>query len=146
VRRFIDSFPDDECARHTLARQKIATWEDQARAASRAMEERQATAKAFIGASVAFRQEFPFCVAGAATSTACQRVTYVFDVRAKIREIDLQRRVVLVQISDATSLGNEKGAPTVAFNEGRAAATNAFKTRNVGSAVSKTLAEVGLVF
>ena len=146
VRRFIDSFPDDECARHTLARQKIATWEDQARAASRAMEERQAAAKAFIGASVAFRQEFPFCVAGAATSTACQRVTYVFDVRAKIREIDLQRRVVLVQISDATSLGNEKGAPTVAFNEGRAAATNAFKTRNVGSAVSKTLAEVGLVF
>lgn len=114
--------------------------------ASRAMEERQAAAKAFIGASVAFKQEFSFCVAGAATSTACQRVTYVFDVRAKIREIDLQRRVVLVQISDATSLGNEKGAPTVAFNEGRAAATNAFKTRNVGTAVSKTLAEVGLVF
>jgi hypothetical protein len=146
VRRFIDSFPDDECSRHALARQKIATWEEQARTANRAMEERQAAAKAFIGAAVAFKQEFPFCVAGAANATACQRVIYVFDVRAKIREIDLQRRVVLVQISEATSLGNEKGAATAVFNEGRAAATTAYKTRNVGSTVSKTLGEVGLVF
>ena len=146
LRRFMDSFPDDECARHALARQKIATWEEQARAVNRALEERQAAAKAFIGAPVAFKQEFPFCVVTAATATACQRVIYVFDVRAKIREIDLQRRVVLVQISEATSLGNEKGAPTVVFNEGRVAATSAYKTRNVGSTVSKTLAEVGLVF
>ena len=142
----MDSFPDDECARHALARQKIATWEEQARTVNRALEERQAAAKAFIGAPVAFKQEFPFCVVTAATATACQRVIYVFDVRAKIREIDLQRRVVLVQISEATSLGNEKGAPTVVFNEGRVAATSAYKTRNVGSTVSKTLAEVGLVF
>lgn len=146
VRRFIDSFPDDECARHALARQKIAAWEEQARAANRALEDRQAAAKAFIGAPVAFKQEFPFCVVVAANATACQRVIYVFDVRAKIREIDLQRRVVLVQISEATSLGNEKGAATAVFNEGRVAAASAYKTRNVGSTVSKTLAEVGLVF
>lgn len=146
VRRFLDSFPDDECGRHALARQKIAAWEEQARAASRALEERQATAKAFIGAPVAFKQEFPFCVVGAANSASCQRVTYVFDVRAKVRDIDLQRRVVSVQITDATSLGNDKGAPAALFNEGRAAATSAYKTRNVGATVSKTLAEVGLVF
>ncbi len=146
VRRFLDSFPDDECGRHVLARQKIAAWEEQARAANRAIEERQAAAKAFIGAAVAFKQEFPFCVVSAASNAACQRITYVFDVRARIREIDLQRRLVQVQVTDATSLGNEKGAPTQLFSEGRGAAAAAYKSRMVGSTVSKTLTEVGLVF
>lgn len=146
LKRFVDSFPDDECGRHALARQKIATWEEQARvaarAASKALEERQANARAFVGSTVAFRQEFPFCVSG--TGASCQRVVYVFDVKAKVRDVDVQKGRAQVQISEVTSLGNEKGAPSQLFAEGRSAATADFRTRTVGTVASKTFAEVGL--
>lgn len=146
VRRFIESFPDDECARHALARQKLAAWEEQARAAARAaskaLDERQANARAFIGGAVAFRHEFPFCVAGSGAN--CQRVTYVFDVKATVRDVDVQKGRAQVQINDVTSLGNEKGAPSQLFAQGRAAATAEARARLVGSTVSRTFAEVGL--
>ncbi len=147
LKRFIDSFPDDECERHALAKQKIAAWEEQARvaarAASKALEERQANARAFVGSTVAFRQEFPFCVSG--TGASCQRVVYVFDVKAKVRDIDVQKGRAQVQISEVTSLGNEKGAPSQLFADGRTAATADFRSRVVGTVASKTFAEVGLV-
>jgi hypothetical protein len=144
LRRFLDSFPDDECGRHGLARQKMAAIAERERNASRATEEKAALAKTLIGAVVAFRQEFPFCVSGSGAN--CQRVTYVFDVKAKVQDIDVQRRVARVQISDATSLGNQKGAPPQLFAEGRSAATQDFKSRNVGGIQSKSLEEVGLAF
>jgi hypothetical protein len=144
LRRFLDSFPDDECGRHALAKQKIAALEEREKNASRALEERSAQAKALLGATVAFRQEFTSCVTG--TGANCQRVTYVFDVKAKVRDIDVQKRVAQVQVSDATSLGNEKRAPTQLFTEGRTAATAAFKTRVVGTVQSKTLEEIGIAF
>lgn len=146
LKRFVDSFPDDECGRHALAKQKIAAWEEQARvaarAASKALEERQANARAFVGSAVAFRQEFPFCVSG--TGASCQRVVYVFDVKAKVRDVDVQKGRAQVQISEVTSLGNEKGAPSQLFSEGRSAATADFRSRVVGTVVSKTFTEVGL--
>ena len=144
LRRFMDSFPDDECSRHALAKQKIAATAERERLASRATDEKVVLAKTLIGAVVAFQQEFPFCVTG--SGATCQRVTYVFDVKAKIREIDVQKRTARVQISDVTSLGNQKRAPAQLFAEGRAAATQDYKSRNVGAVQSKSLEEVGLAF
>lgn len=144
LKRFLDSFPDDECGRHTLAKQKIAVQAERDRAAARAIEDRTAQARALIGGVVAFRQEFPFCVSG--TGTNCQRVTYVFDVKAKIREINVQARTAQVVISDATSLANEKGAPAQLFAEGRAAASAQYKSRVIGTVQSKRLEELGLAF
>lgn len=144
LRRFLDSFPDDECGRHALAKQKIAASAERDRNAARATDEKVAQAKTLIGATVAFQQEFPFCVSG--SGTTCERVIYVFDVKAKIRDIDVQKRTARVQISDATSLGNLKRAPAQLFSDGRAAATLDYKTRNVGVVQSKSLEEVGLAF
>ena len=144
LRKFLDSFPDDECSRHPLARQKIAVIAEREKLATRATDEKAALAKTLIGAVVAFQQEFPFCVSGSGAS--CQRVTYVFDVKAKIREIDVQKRIARVQISDATSLGNQKRAPAELFAEGRSAATQDYKSRNIGAVQSKSLEEVGLSF
>lgn len=144
LKKFLDSFPDDECGRHSLAKQKIAVQAERERAAARAIDERQAQARALIGGVVAFRQEFPFCVSG--TGSNCQRVTYVFDVKAKIREINVQARTAQVVISDAVSLANDKGAPAQLFAEGRAAATAQFKSRVLGATQSKRLEELGLAF
>jgi hypothetical protein len=144
LRRFMDSFPDDECGRHALARQKITASAERERLAARAIDEKVALAKTLIGAVVAFQQEFPFCVSGSGAS--CQKVTYVFDVKAKIRDIDVQKRIARVQISDATSLGNQKRAPAQLFAEGRTAATQDYKARNIGVVQSKSLEEVGLAF
>ena len=144
LRRFLDSFPDDECGRHALAKQKIASIEERERNASRAIEDRIAQAKALVGAIVAFKQEVTSCVKG--TGLNCERVTYVFDVKGRVREIDVQRRTAQVQVSDATSLGNEKRAPSALFAEGRSAATEAFKAKVVGGVQSKTLEEIGLAF
>ncbi len=144
LRRFLDSFPDDECGRHILAKQKITALEERERNASRATEERIAQAKALTGANVAFRQEFTSCVVGAGAN--CERVTYVFDVKARVRDIDVQKRLAQVQINEVTSLGNEKKAPTQLFSEGRSAATAAFKARVVGTVQSKTLEEIGIAF
>jgi len=68
----------------------------------------------------------------------------VFDVKAKVRDVDVQKGRAQVQISEVTSLGNEKGAPSQLFAEGRSAATADFRTRTVGTVASKTFAEVGL--
>lgn len=144
LRKFLDSYPDDECARHALARQKIAAIAERDKLATRAVDEKVALAKTLIGGVVAFQQEFSFCVAGSGAS--CQRVTYVFDVTAKIRDIDVQKRTARVQIIGATSLGNTKRAPDQLFAEGRAAATQDYKSRNVGALQSKSLEEVGLSF
>jgi hypothetical protein len=144
LRRFMDSFPDDECGRHGLAKQKIAASVERDRLAARATDEKALMAKTMIGAVVAFQQEFTFCVVG--TGTGCQRATYVFDVKAKIREIDVQKRSARVQISEATSLGNLKRSPSQLFTEGRAAAALEYKTKNVGVVQSKSLDEIGLAF
>ena len=144
LKRFLDSFPDDECLRHAIAKQKLAKIAEAARVASLAADERLAMAKTLIGGIVTFQQAFSFCVTGAGTN--CQRVTYIFYVKAKIRDIDPQKRIAQVQISEATSLGNENGAPGPLFAQGRAAATEAFKARFMGSTQAKTLEEVGLAF
>ena len=144
LRKFLDSFPDDECGRHPLARQKIAAIGEREKSATRAVDEKAALAKTLHGGTVAFQQEFSFCVAGSGAS--CQRVTYVFDVTAKIRDIDVQKRTARVQIVGATSLGNTKRAPDQLFAEGRVAATQDYKARNIGVVQTKSLDEVGLSF
>ncbi|MCS6996893.1 MAG: hypothetical protein NZ533_08085 [Casimicrobiaceae bacterium] len=143
LRRFLEQFPDDECERHAIARQKLAALAERERQAARALEERQALARSFIGATVAFTQEFPFCVVGVGPD--CQRVTYTFNVTAKIREIDVQRRTAVIQVAEVTSLG-QRGTPHPLFAQGRAAATEAFRARMVGSTQTRTLSEIGLAF
>lgn len=144
LKRFLDSFPDDECQRHAIAKQKLTKIAEAARVANLAADERIAMAKTLIGGVVTFQQAFPFCVTG--TGANCQRVTYTFYVKAKIRDIDPQKRIAQVQISEATSLGNEKGAPSALFSEGRALATAAYRAQFVGTTQAKTLQEVGLAF
>ena len=79
------------------------------------------------------------------TGSACQRVTYVFDVKARITNVvDVQRKTFQVQVIEATSLGNEKGAPSQLFNDGRAAATAEFRSKVIGSTQVKTAAQLGL--
>ena len=101
-------------------------------------------AKTLIGDVVAFLQEFSFCVPVAGSN--CQPVTYIFSVKAKIRDIDPQKRVAQVQIGEATSLPNEKGAPSALFSTGRAAATAAYRSRFVGPIQAKTFADINLAF
>lgn len=144
LKRFLDSFPDDECQRHVIARQKLAKIADDARIAGLAADDRLAMAKTLIGDVVVFLQDFPFCVPVAGSN--CQLVTYSFSVRAKIRDIDPQKRVAQVQIGEATSLPNEKGAPNALFAVGRAAATAAYRTRFAGAIQPKTFAEINLAF
>lgn len=144
LRRFIESFPADECARHALARQKMAAIEAAERKPAGASDDRIEQAKALVGLAVVYRQEFAFCVNGSGAN--CQRVPYQFEVKGRIKEVDLNRQGVQVQVQAVTLLGNDKGAPTALFNEGRAAADSAFRERVLGSVQFKTKAEVGLSF
>lgn len=144
LRRFMESFPEDECARHALALQKIAVLEENERKAARELGERVAQAKALVGLVVAYRQEYSFCVSGSGAS--CQAVVYQFDVKGKIKEVDLTRQGVQVQVSDVALRGNEAGASAPLFSQGRAAATETFRKRMVGTMQWKTKTDVGLSF
>jgi len=73
-------------------------------------------------------------------------VIYSFEVKGKIREVNLAKQAVTLQVTSVSLLGNEKGAPAQLFAEGKNAATEAFKKRTVGSVQSKTEAEVGIEF
>jgi hypothetical protein len=140
----MESFPDDECGRHSLARQKIATLEELERKAAREQLERQAQVKALIGGVVVYRQEFLFCVGG--NGNGCQQVAYLFEVKGKIKDVSLTRQGVQVQVVDVVLLDNERGAPGQLFTEGRAAAIDSFRKRVLGTNLWKTKAEVGLSF
>jgi hypothetical protein len=67
-------------------------------------------------------------------------------VTAKIKEIDVQRRQAQIEITSATSLGNERNAPQQLFAEHRAAATAEFKSRYVGTSVTRTLSDINVAF
>jgi hypothetical protein len=142
LRRFIETFPDDECGRHALAKQKITAIVERERNAARAADERAAIARTFIGAKVAFLQDFPYCVVG--TGSACQRVTYSFNVRAQIRDLDIQRRTAQVQVTAVDSLGQQGNVQNPLFAQGRAAATEAFRARSIGSMQTRTFDELGV--
>ncbi len=144
LRRFLEAYPDDECGRHSIAKQKIAALIERERVASRASEERLAIAKTFVGAKVAFLQDFPFCVVG--TGSTCQRVTYSFNVRAQIRDLDIQRRTAQVQVTGIDSLGQQGSVQNPLFAQGRTLATEAFRARTVGSTQTRTLDELGVAF
>ncbi len=144
LRRFMEVFPDDECQRHTLARQKIAVIEENERKLAREQEERALQAKALVGLVVAYRQEYPFCAVGSGSN--CQRVLYQFDVKGKIRSVDLARQSVQVQVVDVVMLGNDKGASAQLFAQGRLAANEAFRASVLGTTQWKSKADVGLAF
>ena len=144
LKKFIESFPDDECDRHALARQKIAVLEENERKVARQTSDRQAQAQALVGLAVAYRQDFNYCVGGAVG--ACQNVIYTFEVKGKIKEVNVARQSVLLQVTGVSLLGNDKGAPAHLFSEGKNAAAEAFRKRTVGSIQSKTEAEVGMEF
>ncbi len=144
LRRFMESFPDDECGRHALARQKIAALEENERKVAREQSDRQSQAKALIGLVVAYKQDYSYCVTG--TGSGCQRVVYQFEVKGKIREVNLARQAVQVQVADIALLGYDKGASPTLFVEGRAGAIDAFRKGMVGTTQWKTKADLGLAF
>jgi len=144
LKQFMEAFPDDECGRHALARQKISAFEDNERKIAREQVERQAQAKALIGLVVAYRQEYAHCVP--VLNGPCQNVIYLFDVKGKIREVNLARQAVQLLVVEVSSLANEKGAPANLFSEGKAAAGEAFRKRIVGSTQTKSKNELGLEF
>jgi len=144
LKQFMEAFPDDECGRHALARQKIYAFEEHERKLSREQVERQAQAKALIGLVVAYRQEYAHCVP--VQNGPCQNVIYLFEVKAKIREVNLARQVVQLQVVEVSTPANEKGAQANLFSEGKAAASEAFRKRVVGSAQTKSKNELGLEF
>jgi hypothetical protein len=143
LKKFMESFPQDECDRHSLAKNKIAALEENERKLAKQREDREAQAKALVGLPVAYRQDFTHCVG---PQGKCQNVVYSFEVKGKIREVSVARQNVMLQVTAVTLLGNEKGAPADLFAEGRAAAVDLFKKRMVGSSQTKTEAEVGMEF
>lgn len=144
LRRFMESFPEDECGRHPLARQKIAVLEENERKTAKEQLERQAQAKALIGLVVVYRQEYPFCASG--TGSGCQQVVYLFEVKGKIKDVSLARQGVQVQVMEVVPLGNEKGAAAKLYAAGRAAAIDSFRKQMLGTSPWKTKADVGLAF
>jgi len=144
LRRFMEAFPEDECGRHSLARQKIAAFEDSDRKRTNSQEERAAQAQALVGMVVAYRQEYPYCVTGSGSS--CLSVVYYFEVKGKIKAVDLARESVQLLVMGVTLLGNEKGAPAQLFAEGRTSAVDAFRSQVMGTTQRKTRADVGLAF
>lgn len=144
LKGFMEQFPNDECERHGLARQKIAAFEENERKLAKQQAERQEQAKALVGLTVAYRQDYTHCVSTG--DGKCQNVIYTFEVKGKIREVNIARQTVQLQIASAALLGNDKGAPANLFDKGRAEATQAFNKRIVGSTQTKTEAEVGMQF
>jgi hypothetical protein len=144
LRRFMELFPDDECGRHALARQKIAVIEDNERKAARELEERAAQARALVGLVVAYRQEYSFCASGSGSN--CQSVLYQFQVKGRIKDVDLARQGAQVQVQEVALLANEKGVSAQLFAQGRSAALESFRSRMVGTIQWKTKTELGLAF
>lgn len=144
LRQFMEAFPEDECGRHGLARQKIAAFEENERKLARDQADRQAQAKALVGLVVAFRQEYSHCVP--TPDGKCQNVAYSFEVKGKIREVNVARQSVQLQVTDVLMMGNDKGAPAKLFADGKAAALDAFRKRMLGSTQTKTKNDVGLEF
>ena len=102
LKQFMEAFPQDECGRHALARQKIAAFEENERKAAKEQGDRQAQAKALVGLVVAYRQEYAHCVGGA--EGKCQNVNYLFEVKGKIREVNVARQSVQLQVVEVTLL------------------------------------------
>jgi hypothetical protein len=144
LRRFMEAFPDDECRRHALASQKIAILEKSERKVAKEQDERFVQAKALVGLVVAFGQEYPFCVIGSGPN--CQRVTYRFEVKGKIKDVDIARQSVQVQVVEVALRGAEKGAAPQLVEQGRAAVLEAFRSRTVGTIQWKTKSDVGMAF
>ena len=143
LKKFMEAFPEDECDRHGLAKNKIAALEENDRKLAKQREEREAQAKALIGLAVAYRQDYTHCVG---PQGKCQNVVFTFEVKGKIREVNVARQNVLLQVTSVSLLGNDKGAPADLYAEGKAAATDVFRKRMVGSTQTKTEAEVGMEF
>lgn len=143
LRKFMEAFPQDECDRHGLAKNKIAALEENDRKLAKQREEREAQAKALIGLAVAYRQDYTHCVG---PQGKCQNVVFTFEVKGKIREVNVARQNVLLQVTSVSLLGNDKGAPADLYAEGKAVATDVFRKRMVGSTQTKTEAEVGMEF
>jgi hypothetical protein len=144
LKQFIDAFPADECGRHALARQKMAVLEENERRVSRELADRQGQAKALVGLVVAYRQEYVHCVPD--QDEKCQNIVYVFEVRGKIREVNVARQSVQLQVVEVSGLANDKGAPAKLYSDGRVAANQAFRKRVMGSIQTKSKNEVGLEF
>lgn len=143
-RQFVRAFPEDECARHAQANQKIAMLEDSRRKEALEQENRAEQAKALIGLMAAYQQDFPYCEAP--MGAQCLPITYFYEVKGKIVSVDLKRESVQIQVAEVVSIGHKVGSDKQLAMRWQDAATHLFQSRTVGSKQWKTKSDVGLNF
>jgi hypothetical protein len=143
-RHFLKAFPEDECARHAQANQKMAALEDIRRKETAEQENRAVQAKALIGLMAAYQQEYPYCEAP--MGSHCLPITYFFEVKGKIINVDLKRESVQIQVAETVLIGHKVGSDKQLATRWQDAAANLFQTRTVGSKQWKTKSDVGLNF
>jgi hypothetical protein len=141
----METFPNDECGKHSQATKKIAVFEENRRKAIKVQNERAAQTKALVGLAVTYQQTYSFCVPSTDTSS-CQSVAYLFAVNGTIKNIDFKRQEIQVQVVDAEMTGSGDGVPAQLAAQGQAAARESFRSREVGKLQWKTNNELGLVF
>jgi hypothetical protein len=145
LRLFMETFPNDECGKHSQATKRISVFEENRRKATKMQSERAAQTKALVGLAVTYRQTYSFCVPSS-DSSSCQSVAYLFEVKGTIKNIDLKRQEIQVQVVDAETTGIGDGAPAQLAAQGQAAAREAFRSREIGTLQWKTKNDLGLVF
>ena len=137
LKRFLEAYPDDECGRHALAKQKIAVLEKADKKPAKEQDPRLEQARALIGLVVAYRQSYASCASE--SSGSCEKAGYALDVKAKIKDVDLGRQSVQVQVQEAKLATDEHSAAAVA-------ALEAFRSKFVGKLQWKSKEELGLAF
>ncbi len=109
------------------------------------LSDRAAQVKALIGLAVIFRQSYTFCVP--LPGGKCQSVVYLFEVKGKVKKIELNKRQgVHVQASEVVLIGSENPVSADIARQGQAAAIETFRKRMIGSTQAKTKQELGLTF
>ncbi len=143
-RQFMKAFPEDECARHAQASQKMVALEDSRRKDALEQENRTEQARALIGLMAAYQQEFPYCEAP--MGSRCLPITYFFEVKGKIVSFDLKRESVQIQVTEVVPIGHKVGSDKQLATRWQDAAAQQIQTRMVGSKQWKTKSDVGLNF
>jgi len=144
LRQFMKKFPENECDRHTQASQKMAELEDLQRKEALTLKTRTEQARALIGLMAAYQEEFPYCEGP--KGSRCLDITYRFEVKGKIVNIDGKRESVQVLVAEVVWIGHKAGADKQLATRWQEPAIKAFQTRMVGSKQWKTKSDVGVDF
>ena len=124
---------------------KLAKDQSEPPGRAKELDDRATQVKALIGLAVVFRQSYAFCVP--LPGSKCQSLVYLFEVKGKVKKIDLNKRQgVQVQVSDVVLIGSENPVSADIAGQGQAAAIESFRRRMIGTTQAKTKQELGLIF